>query len=106
MNNYFSFSVPTGLNGLTNSTYEPYALLNYNGSTKQLLRMTSAMVIIFDNGRTRAEYNKTCTHELGHALGWFGHSSRINSYQDVMYAHESTVQKLTYYDKIQLNQVY
>ena len=94
------------LSGLTSMNYSQYAYLNYNGSTKMLKKMISASVFIIDNGRTEAKYNKTFTHELGHALGWLGHSSRTNNNLDIMYAYSSTVQNLTYYDKAHLNQVY
>ncbi|MFD1032841.1 matrixin family metalloprotease [Metaplanococcus flavidus] len=48
-------------------------------------------------------YRKTATHEIGHALGWRGHSSSSN---DIMYSSSSAVQNLTTRDKVHLNQIY
>ena len=48
-------------------------------------------------------YKKTATHEIGHALGWYGHSSCSD---DVMYGYTSSVTHLTMRDYLQLDQVY
>ena len=46
---------------------------------------------------------KTFTHEVGHALGWFGHSAGNT---DVMYAYGSQYLYLTMRDKNHLCQIY
>lgn len=52
---------------------------------------------------TVAKYEKTVTHEMGHGLGWFGHST---SSSDVMYSSSSSVNTLTSRDKNHLTQIY
>ncbi|MGG2083049.1 matrixin family metalloprotease [Lysinibacillus pakistanensis] len=54
-------------------------------------------------GKTTNAYKKTVTHELGHALGWRGHSSNSS---DVMYSTSSEIINLTTRDKNHLIQVY
>lgn len=61
------------------------------------------MIYIKDNSRTLNEYKKTATHELGHSLGWKGHSSNSN---DIMYGTASSVTNLTSRDSNHLSQVY
>jgi predicted Zn-dependent protease len=62
-----------------------------------------ANIYIVDKSRTSNEYMKTATHELGHALGWSGHSSNPN---DVMYRSGSSITQLTQRDINHLAQVY
>jgi hypothetical protein len=52
---------------------------------------------------TQAQYEKTVTHEMGHGLGWNGHST---SSADVMYGTTSSVNALTSQDKNHLTQIY
>lgn len=59
--------------------------------------------VINKGGRTTIEYNKTGMHELGHCIGWNGHSS-ISS--DVMYSYGSSVTDLTTRDKTHISQIY
>lgn len=49
------------------------------------------------------QYKKTCTHELGHALGWLGHSSNSS---DIMYGLSTSVTALTNRDINHLLQIY
>ena len=62
-----------------------------------------AVGCIIDKDRTTDQYKKTCTHELGHALGWAGHSSNTS---DIMYSAGSSVTSLTSRDKNHLSQDY
>ena len=71
--------------------------------TKTGYRQVSALGCIVDNNRTSAEYIKTALHELGHAVGWNGHSANTS---DVMYGYGSSVTVLTNRDKNHLSQVY
>jgi len=59
--------------------------------------------IVQQSGKTTNGYKKTTTHELGHALGWRGHSSNA---KDIMYGVSSEVTSLTTRDKNHLKQVY
>ena len=97
----------TGLNGATavSSTY--FAQLNYNGATKQLRKLQGTQVImIVSNGHSQEQYNNTFTHELGHALGWFGHSSHSQNGKDIMLSYGTKHQNLTDFDINHLNQIY
>ena len=49
------------------------------------------------------QYTNTATHELGHALGWAGHSTTST---DIMYAAATSITTLTPRDKRHLTQVY
>jgi hypothetical protein len=96
-------STLNGLNGITyiSSTFQDY--LSYNGSQKVLRKLSSADVYIVDNGNTLNEQKNTFIHEVGHALGWFGHST-VSS--DVMYTYGTCIITLTTRDKDHLTQVY
>lgn len=50
------------------------------------------MGIVKRSDGTLAKYKNTATHELGHLLGWAGHSSKNT---DIMYAQENGVTTLT-----------
>lgn len=58
---------------------------------------------IIDKEYTLNQTKKTCTHELGHALGWIGHSGTSS---DIMYQSGSSITSLTYRDIQHLSQVY
>ncbi|MDR0889238.1 MAG: S-layer homology domain-containing protein [Oscillospiraceae bacterium] len=66
-------------------------------------QLNSVRGCIVDKGIATNWTYKVCTHELGHGLGWFGHSSTST---DVMVAGQSTVTVLTDNDKDHLLQVY
>jgi len=48
-------------------------------------------------------YRNTMTHELGHALGWFGHSGNAS---DIMYSARSTKTTISTRDARHLSQIY
>ncbi|UFJ39758.1 hypothetical protein LOK74_17105 [Brevibacillus humidisoli] len=77
----------------------------YSGSEKSSYKISSPVnvYIVYKSGRSDSGFKKTSTHELGHALGWRGHSSRSS---DVMYGSASEVTQLTSRDKNHLLQVY
>lgn len=92
-----------GKSGLTLYTSNMDAYLDYYGVQKYRYQMTAATVLIIDCGETLNEEKKTFTHELGHALGWIGHS---NVSSDIMYYATSSVTSLTTNDKEHLVQIY
>ena len=59
--------------------------------------------IVQKSGKTPNGYKKTTTHELGHTLGWRGHSTDS---KDIMYGTASEVTSLTSRDKNHLIQIY
>ena len=71
--------------------------------------ISSSVCLIVDHGETleqqalEQKLKNTVTHEMGHALGWIGHSSNSN---DVMYSVRSSISVLTSRDITHLEQVY
>lgn len=100
---YTGVNVPITDSGLTSATSVFSFYLNWIGQTKYLYRNTSATVYIVDLGADQDHLFKTFTHELGHAMGWEGHSSEPT---DVMYAYSSGITTLTDRDKDHLSQFY
>lgn len=90
-------------NGVTQYTSSVEGTWKYGNTSKTGRLMSSAVGYIIDNGRTTDEYEKTCAHEIGHALGWAGHSSNSS---DIMYSYGSSVTSLTTRDSEHLSQVY
>ena len=92
----------TGLTDWTGETYigEYY----YNGHEIGTYQPTGANVyIVQKSGKTDNGYKNTTTHELGHAFGWYGHTSYSS---DVMYAYATEITILTSRDKNHLMQIY
>lgn len=94
----FGINLPNYVAGRTYSTMSFWAYLDYQGQQKKLYSMVKATVYIVDyeyessSTLTDLFYKSVFTHELGHAFGWFGHSS--NNY-DVMYSQVLYVTTLT-----------
>lgn len=88
---------------LTQRTSSVEGTWTYGSSSKTGRLVVGAVGCIIDKDRTTDQYKKTCTHELGHALGWAGHSSNTS---DIMYSAGSSVTSLTSRDKNHLSQVY
>ena len=98
-------SVVAGDNGRTTYSYyyEGTWYLYPLDTTKTGNRHVNAQGYILDKNRTASAYIKTALHELGHSLGWEGHSSNVS---DVMFGSGSEVTTLTNRDKNHLSQVY
>lgn len=91
--------------GITNSALTYKTDVKYNGITKKVYKISSGskMGIVKRSDGTLAKYKNTATHELGHLLGWAGHSSKNT---DIMYAQENGVTTLTTRDKNHIKQIY
>ena len=59
--------------------------------------------VFVHNLSTSSQYYKVATHEIGHAIGWRGHTA---TYIDVMYHTENSYYSLTNRDIEHLNQIY
>ena len=77
--------------------------LNKNGTSYNCYTHYRVRGFIRDFGSNTTKYNSVCAHEIGHALGWKGHSSNSS---DIMYSSYQGVTTLTDRDKYHLKQVY
>ena len=79
---------------------------SYSGVQKKLYTISSAVgYILYKNNFTQNEYLSTVTHEMGHALGWFGHPNPLHN-DWVMYEAVNSVTQLQNEEKQHLAQVY
>lgn len=98
------FTVSPTANGVTYYTSRiADSTTVYGNRTKTIYRMYETNTVVVDRGNSAAELRKTCTHEMGHALGWFGHSMDSN---DIMWRSGSQQQNLQNADMNHLKQVY
>ena len=103
------YSVPVEDLGVTVYSGTLFAYLNYQGQQKQLKSMDYARVYIVDrqlgylSTYWENEYKAAFTHELGHAFGWFGHSTQSG---DLMYSDPVGVYTIQNRDKNHLLQVF
>lgn len=72
--------------GLTEYSYyiNNPVILDYDGGIKTIYQMDSATIYILSDGYGNEVQKNIVVHELGHALGFFDHSSNSS---DVMYAY-------------------
>lgn len=76
----------------------------YMGGPKTGYTLSNAnCYIIFSAGKSADHYKSVATHELGHAMGWMGHSSNSNH---LMYSETNGVTSLTTTDKRHIGQIY
>lgn len=75
----------------------------YGNTSKTGVLISAVEGCIVDKNHSSNEYKETCTHEMGHALGWSGHSGNSS---DIMYAYGSSITTLTTNEKNHLSQVY
>jgi len=98
------YSILDSQAGVTLGSSTQINTLSYNGTTKYLKSQNSPQIVcLVDRNVTQTAYKNVMTHEIGHALGWGGHSSNSS---DIMYSSENSVTSLTSRDKNHLKQVY
>lgn len=99
---YTGYTIPTDVAGRTRYyyTYEE-GTWTYGSSSKTGYLFSFIYCYLVDDSDDY-EYN-VATHELGHALGWMGHTPNSSA---VMYHTQSSVETLTAIDKNHLSQVY
>lgn len=96
-----------GAGGLTYTDGTVVDKAKYNGSTKKIVKLDvggKLCIVHYENGGLSANVYKTvATHEMGHLLGWKGHSTNT---ADVLYESATEKYTLTARDKNHLKQVY
>ena len=98
------YQVPSNVCGITNcSATLTNTRLEYDGLTYKIYNISHANVYILDLGNNLNKTKMTCIHEVGHSLGWFGHSTLSS---DIMYSYSTENITLTTRDKNHLVQVY
>ncbi len=89
--------------GLTKSDYTITGYYTHNNERKLHAKMLSARVYILSRSVSADSITNVCTHELGHAFGYIGHSTHSAS---IMHYQPSEITELTTYDRGHLYQVY
>ena len=99
------FSDCTGVNGKTKSTATVEGNYTYNGEIKTCKVTTYSKIALVEKSRTDMAYCKTSAHELGHAIGYSGHSLTKG---DIMYTSSiyNTTNALTERDVKHIYQIY
>lgn len=87
--------------GLCTSSWYYEGIYMYNSSQKRRYSMASATVYVATDNYL--EVYCTILHELGHSLGWDGHSADSNQ---VMYHTENAQYDLQYQDIYHISQIY
>ena len=95
--------LPIHSNGSTIFYYNVVGYYTYNNVIKLEAVINNARIGIVSGSRPINEYKKTTTHEMGHALGYCGHSAGTT---DVMYYAGHASYNLKPNDYAHLQQVY
>ena len=102
-------STSSGLCEYASSTYDEtyyiapdYAIIK-TGYTFNSSSQAKIYIRQFTGTRDWERYYKTATHEIGHGIGWNGHSIYST---DVMYAYSSMIYELTNRDEDHIKQAY
>lgn len=103
LNALTDFTISQLTNGITTVNFSAEGYWSYGTETKLGWVITGAEGCIVDKDHSTNEVTNTCIHELGHALGWHGHS---NVSSDIMSEYGSSNILLTDRDKNHLSQVY
>lgn len=74
-------SFVNGVIGETVPTWTTYGTATYNSATKTVKKITSAKIYYVPKATYKDDF--IVTHEVGHAIGWVGHSA---VYGEVMYS--------------------
>ena len=103
----FGISLDDNIDGLTTYYIIPFCSIVYNGNMNKTGYYFDGLVTsyIIDNSSNSimSRINTTAAHELGHAIGWLGHSTNP---LDIMYIYGGSETNLTFRDKIHLTQFY
>ena len=96
----------TNLAGKTEPGSTEYqATVLYGYANKDVYRYTSGSryCVVERDGASYSDYKYTATHEMGHMLGWHGHSNNLS---DLMYGGTNGGKSLTDRDINHIKQIY
>ena len=98
------YNMPATYTGVTfNYQTQTNTRLGYGGQTYEIMDIYHAIIYIKDIGNNMNMTKNTFIHEVGHSLGWLGHSP-FNT--DIMYSDNTDIIALTFRDKEHLAQMY
>ena len=98
------YQTPSNITGITHIIATlTNTRLEYGGLTYKIYNISHSDVYILDIGNNTNQTKNTLIHEVGHALGWIGHSTLSS---DVLYEYNTEIITLTTRDKNHLVQMY
>ncbi|MBQ8340665.1 MAG: RICIN domain-containing protein, partial [Clostridia bacterium] len=98
-------NIDSSTGGLTSYSIDSSFAVNvkWGATNKTTKKLTNARVYLVDRNLTANQQKNIATHEIGHALGYYGHSMRT---ADVMHANNKSEYTLTDREIAHLLQVY